>query len=72
MLLQTVVDDPSDEQRVNCVLTSLLASAGIAERTEAVGAALDLEVARLVSVNHEARFFKPVKGFEIMVGESVA
>ncbi len=67
LCVQTAVDDKKDEDRVNCVLTSLLAAQGIMETTHAVGTAQDIEIADLVSINHEARFFLPARGFEIIV-----
>jgi hypothetical protein len=71
VLPQTTVDDDVDEDRVNCVLTSLLASSGSLTTQQAAtikeeGVSHDIDVATLVTVAHEARFIKPSVGIEIV------
>ncbi len=67
---QTAVDDPIDEDRVNCVLTSLLAAEGLTPDDAEIkeeGVSQDLDVASIVSVSHAVRFMKPSVGIEIVV-----
>ena len=67
VLAQTEVDDPIDETRVNCVITSMLtAEQSKAATKEHDGVLHDLDVAKLVKVTHAVRFIKPSKGVEII------
>jgi hypothetical protein len=73
-LAQASVDDPIDEERVNCVLTSLVKSAGGPNAPALQGAHIselgkshDIDVADLIRVEHAVRFFKPSQGIEIIV-----
>jgi hypothetical protein len=61
--MQTVVDDPGDSRRVNCVLTSL-AKSGRGEDAPNTGT---LNIATMVQVQQPVRFFKPAMGIEIIV-----
>jgi hypothetical protein len=63
---QTSVDDPSDEKRVNCVLTALSRSASTG--TDGTGVVdKDFNIASLVHIAQPARFFRPSLGLEIVV-----
>jgi len=68
VLAQTAVDDDIDEDRVNCVLTSLFTSEGIDTdaRIKEEGVSGDIDIADIVSVSHAVRFVKPSGGVEIV------
>ena len=66
----TAVDDDVDEDRVNCVLTSLLSSTAQAAldnlKVKEEGVSNDIDIADVVSVSHAARFVRPSLGIEIV------
>ena len=61
VVCQTTVDDPADEERINCVLTALSRNAS------GTTADKDFNIARMVHIAQPARFFRPSLGLEIVV-----
>ncbi len=77
--MQSTVDDPIDEERVNCVLTSLVkvedgsnADALKTAHVSELGKSHDIDVADLIRIEHAVRMFKPSQGIEIIVSARVS